>query len=98
MITKFHISQGEIDDEISKKLVKRFFKVLDPQKLYLLQSDIDEFSIDQTQLDDQLKQGNVSFTYAVYNGGPSHRRRLKKQAMSSRELKTHRFVFGELNS
>ena len=38
-----HLSKPEIGDELSKRLFKRFLKDLDPNKLYFLKSDIDEF-------------------------------------------------------
>jgi carboxyl-terminal processing protease len=61
-----HIAKPEIADDISKRLFGRFFKSLDPTKLYFLQSDIDEFKKSETQLDDQVLQGEMPFAYAVY--------------------------------
>jgi carboxyl-terminal processing protease len=61
-----HLSQPEIGDEISKRLFQRFLKDFDPAKLYFLKGDIDEFRKFETQLDDMLLQGDVSFAYLVY--------------------------------
>lgn len=61
MVSKYHISQKPIDDQVSHKLLKRMLKELDPQKLYFLQSDIDEFSRYRDQLDDLIRSGNVDF-------------------------------------
>jgi carboxyl-terminal processing protease len=61
-----HLSRPEIGDEISKRLFARFLKGLDPNKLYFLQSDIDEFKKDETELDDMLLKGDVSFAYRVH--------------------------------
>ena len=66
MVQKFHISQHPIDDQISGKLLDRFVKSLDPQKLYFLQSDIDELSKYKTTLDDLIKAGNTQFAYDVW--------------------------------
>ena len=66
MVQKFHISQHPIDDQISGKLLDRFVKSLDPQKLYFLQSDIDELSKYKTTLDDLVKAGNTQFAYDVW--------------------------------
>ena len=66
MVQKYHISQHPIDDQISGKLLDRFLKTLDPQKLYFLQSDIDELSKYKTTLDDLLKAGNTQFAYDVW--------------------------------
>ncbi len=67
MISKHHISQKQIDDRISQMLVKRLLKDLDPQKLYFLQSDIDEFNRARDQLDDLIaKSGDVTFARNVF--------------------------------
>ena len=60
MITKYHISQKPLDDEISAKILKRFLKELDPLKLYFLKSDVDSFTRYRDQLDDLLKMGQTS--------------------------------------
>ncbi len=67
MVSKYHISQKQIDDAISQKLVTRLLKELDPQKQYFLQSDIDEFDRYRDHLDDLIKQGNIDFARLVFN-------------------------------
>jgi carboxyl-terminal processing protease len=62
-----HLAKPEINDELSKKLFQRFLKDLDPAKLYFLKSDIEEFKKHETELDDQLLQGDISFAYTVYD-------------------------------
>lgn len=66
MISKYHISQKQIDDKISQKLVARLLKELDPQKQYFLQADIDEFNKFRDQLDDLILRGNVDFARLVF--------------------------------
>jgi carboxyl-terminal processing protease len=39
---------------------------LDPTKLYFLQSDVEEFKKQETELDDMILQGDLSFAYKVY--------------------------------
>lgn len=67
MVQKFHISQRPIDDKISEKLLDRFLKNLDPQKLYFTQPDIDQLSKFKTELDDLVKAGNTQFAYDVWD-------------------------------
>jgi carboxyl-terminal processing protease len=67
MIQKFHISQHPIDDQISEKLLHRFLKTLDPQKLYFTQPDINELMKSKTTLDDLLKAGDTQFAYDVWD-------------------------------
>jgi len=66
MIARKHISHAPIDDDVSKRLLARYLKTLDPQKLYLTQADVDELSKSATVLDDQLKAGNVDFAYSTF--------------------------------
>jgi carboxyl-terminal processing protease len=61
-----HLNKPEINDEVSKRLFAKFVKGLDPTKSYFLKSDIDEFKKHETDLDDQLLGGDLSFPYAVY--------------------------------
>ena len=67
MVQKYHISQHPIDDKISEKLLDRFLKNLDPQKLYFTQPDIDQLSKFKTELDDLIKAGNTQFAYDVWD-------------------------------
>ncbi len=66
MVASRHINHPQIDDTISEKLFDRFLAAWDSQKLYLLQSDIDSFADQRTQLDDQILQGDVSFAAEVF--------------------------------
>ncbi|NQV24106.1 MAG: carboxy terminal-processing peptidase [Rhodopirellula sp.] len=67
MISRYHINHGEIDDSVAPRLMNRFIEMLDPQKVYFLRADIDEFSRSKMQLDDQLKEGDVNFAYDVFD-------------------------------
>ncbi|HTN77079.1 MAG TPA: carboxy terminal-processing peptidase [Pirellulaceae bacterium] len=62
-----HLSKHAIDDEISQRGLKLFLKSLDPMKVYFTQGDIDEFMKKQNDLDDALKNGDISFAYVVFN-------------------------------
>jgi carboxyl-terminal processing protease len=62
-----HLNKPEIGDEISRRLFRRYLKTLDGMKLYFMKSDVDEFKKNETQLDDQLLKGDVSFAFTVYD-------------------------------
>ncbi|MCA9035652.1 MAG: carboxy terminal-processing peptidase [Planctomycetaceae bacterium] len=66
MVSSRHINHPSIDDSLSEKLLDSFIKVWDPQKLYFLQSDIDEFNKQRTSLDDQILAGDVNFANTVF--------------------------------
>src|SRR5438445_8191799 len=65
-LQQVHLNKPEIGDELSKRLFKRFFKDLDPTKVYFLKSDVEEFRKHETELDDQLLEGDMRFAYDVY--------------------------------
>ena len=61
-----HLNRPEIGDELSKCLFQHFLMDLDPNKMYFLKGDIDEFRKFETELDDQLLTGDLAFAYKVY--------------------------------
>jgi carboxyl-terminal processing protease len=67
ILQRGHVRRPMIGDEISKRLFQRFLKDLDPGKLYFLKSDVDEFKKEETELDDMLLNGDLSFAYKVYD-------------------------------
>ena len=66
MVSSRHINHPEINDALSEKLMHRYLEIWDPQKLYFLQSDIDEFSTEKTSLDDKILKGDVKFAADVF--------------------------------
>ena len=67
LVQRQHLSKHAMDDEISGRALKTFFKTVDPLKLYFLQSDIDEFMKQSNQIDDMIRKGDVSIAYTIYN-------------------------------
>lgn len=61
-----HLTRHPLDDEISKRLVKGFIKMLDPAKVYFYQSDVDSFLADEKNLDDELRKGDTGYSYTVF--------------------------------
>ncbi|MFM9064803.1 MAG: hypothetical protein ACKOOI_17460, partial [Pirellula sp.] len=63
LVEEGHISQPKFNDELSKRGFALFLKQVDPLKTFLLQSDVDEFRAQETNLDDMLQKNNISFAY-----------------------------------
>lgn len=63
----YHYKEPAIDDSLSAHFFDAYLDLLDPQKVYFLQSDIDGFAAKRLQLDDALKSGDVQFAYDVFN-------------------------------
>ncbi|MFE3847310.1 carboxy terminal-processing peptidase [Flavobacterium sp. LB3P45] len=67
VIQKGHYNPATIDDTFSKGIYKDYIQALDPSKRFFLQSDINEFSKYETQLDDQLLNKDLTFFNLTYD-------------------------------
>jgi carboxyl-terminal processing protease len=67
VIEKWHYNPATIDDTFSKGIYKDYISALDPSKRFFLQSDIDEFSKYELQIDDQIKNKDLTFFDLTYN-------------------------------
>lgn len=66
VIERGHYSPAAMDDQFSKGIYKDYLTALDPSKRFFMQSDIDEFAKFETQLDDQIKNRDLSFFDLTY--------------------------------
>jgi carboxyl-terminal processing protease len=67
VIQKGHYSPAAIDDTFSKGVYKDYIKALDPSKRFFIQSDIDEFSKYDTQIDDEILNKELTFFELTYS-------------------------------
>jgi carboxyl-terminal processing protease len=67
VIEKGHYNPAAIDDNLSKGIYKDYISALDPSKRFFLQSDLDEFSKYETQIDDQIKNKELTFFDLTYS-------------------------------
>lgn len=66
-LSKKHYNKVAINDRLSSQLLDSYIKSLDPSRSYFYQSDIQEFEKVRYTLDDELKSGDVSSGYLIYN-------------------------------
>jgi len=92
VLTQGHYQPQEINDSFSKNIYDEFLDRLDHSKLYFLQSDIDEFSEFRTQIDDQIKSGDLSFFFLVYN---RLMERTEESMEYTKEILAHKFDFNK---
>ena len=79
VIERGHYEPAAIDDNFSKGIYKDYIEALDPSKRFFIQSDIDEFVAFETQIDDQIKNKDLSFFNLTYD-------RLMKRITESKEF------------
>ena len=56
-----------LDDRLSATILDSYLNLLDPERSYFLQTDIDEFNKLRERMDDALKTGNMQPAYAIFN-------------------------------
>ncbi|WP_394338661.1 carboxy terminal-processing peptidase [Flavobacterium aquicola] len=67
VIEKGHYNPAVIDDNFSKGVYKDYIAALDPSKRFFLQSDINEFSKFELELDNQLNEKDLTFFNLTYD-------------------------------
>ena len=67
-LERLHFSRMRFRDELSGRLFERYLESLDPQRVYFLQSDYDQFLKYKTRLDDlTMIEKDVQPAYEVFN-------------------------------
>ena len=66
-IDKGHYLSPPLDDLFSEKVFDRYLNQLDPDKLFFLQADIDQFNRVEYELDDHIKQGTVDVPFLIFS-------------------------------
>src|SRR5690606_7986692 len=66
VLEKTHFSKKDFNDDFSSEVYTKFINDVDPLKRYFLDSDIEEFSKYKFQIDDQLKNKEISFFDLVH--------------------------------
>ncbi len=83
-----HLSREPLDDHISTNALEIFLTALDFEHTYFLASDIADFRLSQNDLDDQLKVGDVTLAYKIYN---IYKTRVANRTAYVKELLTQGF-------
>lgn len=79
MLEQAHFEPKDLNDEFSENVYQDYLDQLDPYKRYFYQSDIKEFSVFETELDDQLMAYDLTFFNLTHE-------RLLKRIEESKEL------------
>ncbi|MBM7043888.1 carboxy terminal-processing peptidase [Rhizobium lusitanum] len=66
-LTRFHYKPVPLDDALSAKIMNRFIKSLDPDRVLFLQADIDKFMADSAKIDDAINQEDLQIPFSIFN-------------------------------
>ncbi len=90
VLSRYHYKPVALDDALSTETFDRYLKALDPEKLYFLQSDIDQLGVDRTRLDDAILTEDLRAPFDIFN---LYERRLTERMTYSRSLLRSGFDF-----
>jgi len=62
-----HLSRHNLDDATAKQMLDNYLSLLDNARIYFMASDIEKFRSRESQLDDEIKDGNIDFAYEVFD-------------------------------
>ncbi|CAN7428458.1 carboxy terminal-processing peptidase [Massilia sp. LjRoot122] len=67
VLGRYHYKAVPLDDAMSVKIFDKFFEGLDSEKLYFVQTDVDQFAPMRTKMDDAINNENLTVPFAIYN-------------------------------
>ncbi len=91
VMSRYHYKATPLDDAMSEKIFDRYFKSLDAEKLFFVQSDLDQFGAARSKLDDAITGENLAVPFAIYN---LYQQRFDERIGYARELLKSKFDFG----
>ncbi|WP_275096709.1 carboxy terminal-processing peptidase [Sedimenticola hydrogenitrophicus] len=66
VINEYHYKKQLLDDEMSRAILNRYLGVLDPNRSFFTQGDIDRFNVVSDQLDDDLKDARLDSAFNIF--------------------------------
>ncbi len=85
-----HYSQKPLNDEMSTKIFSHYINRLDPAHYYFLASDINEFRVYETRIDDMLQSGEVQLALVIFE---RFKKRLSERLSMMEEFLSEDFDF-----
>ncbi|MDT8448738.1 MAG: carboxy terminal-processing peptidase [Wenzhouxiangellaceae bacterium] len=89
-LTSYHYKNAELDDTLSERIFKQYIALLDPNRMYLLASDIDQLERYRTRLDEALRSAEIEPAYEIFN---VYRTRVAERIAHARKLLEGEFDF-----
>ncbi len=67
ILSRYQYRHTVLDDNLSAQIFDNYLKMLDGEKVFFLQSDIDHFAYARTKLDDAILGEDLSIPFAIFN-------------------------------
>ncbi len=90
LMQRYHYKTVRVGDELSAQIFDRFLESFDPQKSFLLASDIEEFEGYRLKFDDALRHARLDPVFEVFN---RFRARVEERSTFAKALLKREFDF-----
>ncbi|WP_307146653.1 carboxy terminal-processing peptidase [Rhizobium tibeticum] len=90
-LSRFSYKTVPLDDALSARIMNRFIKSLDPDRVFFLQADIDRFMSDRSEIDDAIEREDLKIPFAIFN---VYEKRVVDRMNYARDLLKQDFDFG----
>jgi len=67
ILSRYHYKAMPLDDALSEKIFDSYLKILDSEKVFFVQSDIDQWTNYRTRLDDAILSENLLVPFTMFN-------------------------------
>jgi len=95
IIGEHHYKPVAFDDGLSQKVFDAYLKALDPEKMFFIQADIDQWKDARTKLDDAVMNENLELPFEIFN---LYAKRSAERFSYARELLKKGFDFKQQES
>jgi len=95
ILSRYHYKAMPLDDALSEKIFDSYLKFLDPEKLFFIQSDIDNWAGLRRRIDDAILSENLTLPFALFN---RYAQRATDRFAYARTLLKERFDFQAMES
>ncbi|MFT4182550.1 MAG: carboxy terminal-processing peptidase [Rhizobium sp.] len=89
-LSRYHYRPVPLDDALSARVMNKFIKSLDPDRVIFLQSDIDTFMAGSAKIDDAIKQEDLNIPFSIFN---VYEQRVVDRMNYARSLLNQKFDF-----
>jgi len=90
LLMRYHYKPTPLDHAMSEKIFDRYLQLLDPERIFFIQADIDQFSKSRSKLDDAILKDDLSIPFAIFN---LYQQRISERFTYGRSLLKQGFDF-----
>jgi len=67
LLTRYHYKAMPLNNALSERIFDQYLKALDPEKLFFVQSDIDQLSVNRTKLGEAMLREDLTVPFDMFN-------------------------------